>query len=241
MVIDDDDGMMDAFAGAAAGAGRIDGVGAGVVAGAAGGAGMGAGEGIRSEAVDAGMDDAAGAAAGEDAVAEVADVVPLLAGAGADSAAGAGMDAEDVAGAAGGDAAGFDEVSAMQQLCDLLRRPLADGKSKFSHRSPSFQEWVCALLDCWKCEDGAWMRKHLCVRAFSDWPLCLGQLRLRYLIPLMDWSPGALLRRKTKMTACYRQVGKFFPVSSLFDPLACHAWLARVCAPHLRGIYPRPH
>ena len=167
VVIDDDDGMMDAFAGAAAGAGRIDGVGAGVVAGAAGGAGMGAGEGIRSEAVDAGMDDAAGAAAGEDAVAEVADVVPLLAGAGADSAAGAGMDAEDVAGAAGGDAACFDEVSAMQQLCDLLRRPLADGKSKFSHTSPSFQEWVCALLDCWKGEDGAWMRKILCVRAFS--------------------------------------------------------------------------
>ena len=97
----------------------------------------------------------------------VADVVPLLAGAGADSAAGAGMDAEDVAGADGGDAAGFDEVSAMQQLCDLLRRPLADGKSKFSHTSPSLQEWVCALLDCWKGEDGAWMRKNLCVRAFS--------------------------------------------------------------------------
>ena len=37
-------------------------------------------------------------------------------------------------------------------------------RCKFSHTSPSFQEWVCALLDCWKGEDGAWMRKLLCVR-----------------------------------------------------------------------------
>ena len=111
---------------------------------------MGAGEGILPGAGDAGMNDAAGA-----------DVVSLLAGAGADSAAGAGMDAEDVAGAAGAYAAGFDEASAMQQLCELLRRPLADGKSEFSHTSPSFQEWVCALLDCWKGEDGAWMRTRI--------------------------------------------------------------------------------
>ena len=49
----------------------------------------------------------------------------------------------------------------MQQLCDLLRRPLADGKSKFSYTSPFFQEWVCALIDCWKGEDGAWMRTRI--------------------------------------------------------------------------------
>ena len=149
-------------------------MGAGDVAGAAGGAGMGAGEGFCSEVANAGMDYAAGAAVVEDDVAEVAMeegvgdgvvYIPLIAGAGADNdagaAGGAGMDAEDCAGADEKYAAGFDEASAMQQLCELLRRPLADGKSKFSRTSPSFQEWVCALLDCWKGEDGAWMRTRI--------------------------------------------------------------------------------
>ena len=115
------------------------------------------------EAVDAGMDGAAGAAAGAgrgDGVG-AGVVAGAAGGAGMGAGEGSGMDAEDGAGADEGDAAGFDEASAMQQLCELLRRPLAEGKSEFSHTSPSFQEWVCASLDCWKGEDGAWMRTRI--------------------------------------------------------------------------------
>lgn len=92
--------------------------------------------------------------------------IPLIAGAGADNdagaAGGAGMDAEDCAGADEGYAAGFDEASAMQQLCELLRRPLADGKSEFSHTSPLSKSGCVRYLTAGRVKTVLG-----CVRAFS--------------------------------------------------------------------------
>ncbi len=142
----------------------------------AGDAGEGAGEGAGE---DVGAGDA-GEGDGEDAGGDAGAVDAY-------EAAGEGAGGAGVAGA------GAEEIDAWeanaQQLCGLLKRPLAKGRKAFLKKSPAFQEWVWELLDCWEVtagNDGAVM--HESIRRLIEMPAHHNRRKAHHFDGLITWD-----------------------------------------------------